>query len=149
MPSIPRPIRIALTLSFMGLLTFLSIVPGDPQPGDSSFVWLVAQTPRPLQKSMHVVLYGVLLLMLGWSFAGVRSRVGRFSLCSIIAIGFGAALEWYQTMVPGRFGTLFDVLLDASGAALGLLAALVVLGARGRDESPGLAKASPGSSTRL
>jgi VanZ family protein len=146
MPSIARPIRIALTLSFMGLLAFLSIVPGDPRPGDSAFVWLVAETPRPLQKSMHLILYGVLMLMLAWSFAGVRSRLGRFSICSIIAVGFGAALEWCQTMVPGRFGTLFDVLLDASGVALGLLAGLVLLGARERNASAGLAEASPDSS---
>ena len=36
-------------------------------------------------------------------------------------------MEWRQTKVPGRFGTVNDVVLNAAGAALGLLAAIVLL----------------------
>ncbi len=129
MLAIARPIRIVLTLVLMSLMTLLSVVPGDPQPDDSAFVWLIADVPKLLQKSMHVALYGVLTLMLAWVFDRVRPDAVRAALCFVIAVGFGTALEWYQTMVPGRFGTLLDVGFDASGAALGLLA-LYALGGR-------------------
>jgi VanZ family protein len=42
-------------------------------------------------------------------------------------VAFGAVMEWCQTKVPGRYGTAFDVALDAAGAALGLLAAVFIL----------------------
>jgi VanZ family protein len=44
----------------------------------------------------------------------------------IITVGFGAVVEWCQTRVPGRIGSLADVLLNAAGAALGLLVATIV-----------------------
>ena len=45
----------------------------------------------------------------------------------IIAVAFGVVMEWCQTKVPGRYGTVYDVALNAAGAALGLLAAIFLL----------------------
>jgi VanZ family protein len=36
-------------------------------------------------------------------------------------------LEWHQTRVPGRFGTVADVLLNLIGAIIGLIAAMFLL----------------------
>lgn len=111
----------------MALLTLASLVPGRPQPGDSAFIWLVAKVPSLLQKGLHVCLYGVLVLLLVWTLDSIQSRTYRFLISWIIAVAFGAVMEWYQTKVPGRFGTVIDVTLNSAGAALGLLAAVFLL----------------------
>ena len=111
----------------MSLLMLVSVIPGHPKPDDSAFIWLAAKTPTPMQKVLHVLLYGVLALLLLWTFEGIQSRAYRFLISFIIAVAFGAVMEWCQTKVPGRFGTMYDVVLDAAGAALGLLVAVFLL----------------------
>ena len=119
--------RITLTLCFMALLTLVSLIPGHPKPGDSAFIWLVAVTPTLIQKILHVCLYGVLALLLVWALDGIQSKTYRFLIALIIAVVFGAVMEWCQTKVPGRFGNVYDVALNSVGAAFGLLAAVFLL----------------------
>jgi VanZ family protein len=111
----------------MTLLTLASLTPGRPQPGDSAFNQLIAQTPTLLQKLLHICLYGVLVLLLAWTLDSIRSRTYRFLISWIIAVAFGAVMEWYQSKVPGRFGTVIDVALNAAGATFGLLVAVFLL----------------------
>lgn len=119
--------RIALTLCFMVLLMLVSLIPGHPKPDDSASIWLLAKTPALMQKALHVCFYCVLVLLLVWTFEGIESRANRFLISFVIAVAFGAVMEWCQTKVPGRFGTVHDVALNAAGAALGLLAAAFLL----------------------
>ena len=111
----------------MALLMLVSLIPGRPKPYDSAFIWLVAKTPTLIQKILHFSLYGVLVLLLVWSLESIESNTYRLLISFIIAVAFGAVMEWRQTKVPGRFGTVYDVVLNAAGAALGLLAAIVLL----------------------
>jgi VanZ family protein len=62
-----------------------------------------------------------------WTLASIESRLLRIALTIIATIGLGAILEWQQTRVPGRFGTVFDVALNAIGALIGLALALLLL----------------------
>jgi hypothetical protein len=39
----------------------------------------------------------------------------------------GVVLEWYQTTVPGRYGTITDILLNTVGIVAGLVIALFLL----------------------
>ena len=111
----------------MAFLSLVSLIPGRPQPGDSVFIWLVAETPALLQKLLHVCLYALFVLLLVWTLEFIQSRTYRLLVSLIIAVAFGAVMEWYQTKVPGRYGTVIDVVLNAAGAALGLLAAIFLL----------------------
>ena len=77
-----------------GVIVFVSLIPGQPQPDDFAFTWLVAKTPTLVQKVLHVYFYGVLLLLLVWSLERVESWAYRFVICLIIAVAFGAVLEW-------------------------------------------------------
>ena len=111
----------------MALLMLVSLIPAHPKSGDSAFIWLVANTPNLMQKVLHVCFYGVLVLLLAWTLEGIQPRTYRFLIALIIAVAFGAVMEWCQTKVPGRFGTVYDVALNTIGAALGLLAAAFIL----------------------
>lgn len=127
MISLPNTGRIILSVCFMAALAFVSLIPGHPKPGDSAFVWLVANTPTLVQKLSHVCLYGVLALLWVWSLESIQPKSYRFLISFFIAVTFGAVLEWGQTKVPGRFGTVIDVALDAAGASLGLLVAVFLI----------------------
>ena len=119
--------RWAITLAFAGIVVILSITPGIERPGDTIFGWLIVNTATPLQKALHVVVYAALAALWMWTLASVESRVARIALTLVLTVGLGATLEWHQTQVPGRFGTLADVVLNAVGAIAGVLAALLLL----------------------
>jgi len=111
----------------MALLMVASIIPGRAEPGDSVFVWLVAKTPTLLQKTLHIFLYAILTVLWVWTLDAIQSKWQRLIIAVAVAVCFGAAMEWYQTRVPGRFGTIFDVALNAAGALLGLCAAIFLI----------------------
>ena len=117
--------RFAITICLMALLVAVSIVPGRARPGDSFFVRLVANTPPLLQKLLHVLLYAVLTVQLVRTFDAIPDTSTKLVLAILIAVSFGSFLEWYQTKVPGRFGTIFDAALNALGALLGALTSIV------------------------
>ncbi len=111
----------------MALLVVASLVPGRARADDSLLIRAVARTPQSLQKILHVGLYGVLSVTLVWTLESVEPDPLRFAAAFVIAVALGAAMEWCQKRVPGRFGTLADVGLDAAGALLGLFAAALLL----------------------
>jgi VanZ family protein len=125
--SLPATYRWLITILFVGLVVILSVTPGRAQAGDSIFVWLVVNTPTPLQKFMHVAIYAGLALLLMWSLEAVESLTARIALTFALTVSLGAVLEWYQTLVPGRFGTIIDALLNTIGAVAGLLVASFLL----------------------
>ena len=125
--SAPPAFRWSLTLAFAGVIILLSVTPGVEQPDDSVFGWLVLNTATPLQKALHVVIYAVLALLWMWTLEPVESRWVRVVLTLVACVGMGAILEWYQTQVPGRFGTMADVVLNFAGVVIGLLVALLLL----------------------
>ena len=125
--NLPIAARLIVTLVLVAAIVTLSIVPGRHQPGDSAFVWLVSVTPTLLQKLLHVVAYAVLTLLLVWSLEKLNSVPLRFASAFAVTVAMGAVLEWYQTSVPGRFGTLTDVLLNAAGSIVGVIAAVLLL----------------------
>jgi len=119
--------RSVITFCFMALLLVASIIPGRAEPGDSVFVWLVAKTPTLLQKTLHIFLYAILTILWVWVLEAIQSKSQRLMIAVTVAVCFGATMEWYQTRVPGRYGTIIDVALNGAGAILGLVAAIFLL----------------------
>ena len=124
--TVPIPLRWLLTLGLIALIVVLSVTPGQAREGDSGFVWLVAVTPTLLQKSMHFVVYAVLAALWYWTLESLPSRGLRLAIVLLLSICLGATLEWAQTHIPGRFGALTDILLNAAGTLVGLGLALIV-----------------------
>lgn len=125
--AIPIPFRWIITLTLVAAIIILSVIPGHAQSGDSKFVWLVAATPTFVQKLMHFLIYAAMAWLWTWTLEGIAPRWARLAIAFALAVGLGAALEWYQTRVPGRFGTLLDILLNAAGAIAGLFIAILLL----------------------
>lgn len=114
-------------MALVAIIVALSIAPGRAEPGDTLFSWLVVNTAKPLQKSFHIAIYAALVVLCMWTLESVGSRSLRALLSVLFAISLGALLEWHQLSVPGRFGTLTDVLLNCVGAVAGLLLVLILM----------------------
>ena len=125
--SIAPAYRLGITLVFVGVVIALSIAPGIERPGDSIFSWLVVHTAKPMQKAMHIAVYALLAMLWMWTLDSIESRAMRIALTLVACVGLGAVLEWHQTQVPGRFGTVADVVLNVVGVIAGLIAALILL----------------------
>jgi VanZ family protein len=92
-----------------------------------------------VRKTAHVAEYAVLALLC-WR-ARRQTTVGQASslprrpvrselrpwnwadakFAFVVAVAFAASDEWHQSFVPSRQGSGWDVLLDSTGAALGLI----------------------------
>ena len=125
--SIPIPARVLLTLALIVLLAALSLTPDREQAGDGAFGWVVHVTPPAVQKVAHLLAYALLAGMAAWTLAALEPRALRLTLAFVGTVAIGAALEWGQTHIPGRFGTLADVLLNAAGALVGVVVTAVLL----------------------
>jgi VanZ family protein len=118
--------RFVLLFALMVAIYILSSIPGYARPDDWKLVWLVAKTPPLVQKTMHLVLYAGLSWLVFWALESLSLRLGyRVVAAFVIAVGFGAFNEWRQIQMPGRYGTFLDVALNAVGAAVGLLVAVL------------------------
>lgn len=119
--------RWLITLAFIAFIVVLSLTPGLGRADDSVFSWLLLNTAKPIQKLMHVSVYAALALLWMWTLAKIESKPIRILLTLLLTVSLGVVLELLQTRVPGRFGTFFDMLLNAIGAVAGLLLALLIL----------------------
>ena len=119
-------VRLAMTLVILILVVTVSVVPGQARRGISVFVWLVSATPTPLQKLLHVLAYALLAFLCISTLDDIESRPIRITAALGITIATGALLEWYQIFVPGRFGTVTDVVRNAVGAIFGVLGAAIL-----------------------
>ncbi len=119
--------RWLITLAFAALIVFLSVTPRRVNGGPPTVGRIIDHTPALLHKFMHVVCYAVLAMLAVWTLEPLASQTNRIMITLLATIGFGAFLEWQQTRVPGRFGTIFDVLLNTLGALVGIVLVLFVL----------------------
>ncbi|MDO6388296.1 MULTISPECIES: VanZ family protein [unclassified Uliginosibacterium] len=100
----PRQVLAALVLGLM----LLALFAGGAQPEAAGLI------PAPWDKLAHLTLFAVLALLL-------RGGLGLPAwLALLIALGIGAADEFHQAGLPGRFAGLDDWLADLVGALLGL-----------------------------
>jgi len=73
-----------------------------------------------LKKGGHMVAYAILTVLLLRALETHTPTRKAAWLAVGIAVLYAMTDEYHQTFVPGRSGTLVDLLVDAAGAALGL-----------------------------
>jgi hypothetical protein len=129
----PSKIHVSLPLLLMAVLYWFSSLPGTPLPDDIALYRLLNWLPPTVQNILHVPAYGALALAWRWALrAWLRtSGAGTLGACAI-SFTWGLLDEWHQAFVPGRFASLTDVALDATGIALGIWLAAWI-GSRARN----------------
>jgi VanZ family protein len=99
---------------WMGLIYYLS--------SQSSFaIFDLAWQRDVLGVAAHFMEYAVLAALLWLALRSVSS-LARFALpgAFVLAVLFAISDEWHQSFVPGRYPDVWDVLVDALGAAVAL-----------------------------
>jgi VanZ family protein len=79
-------------------------------------VELSHRTTFLMAKSLHVAAYALAAVLTGWLHTSTRWRWGLLAFWSLHA----CATEYGQTFVPGRTGSVRDVIIDHIGLAIGL-----------------------------
>lgn len=111
--------RWALLLTWMGVVLTMGSSTALPMQEGEPLRWL-------LRKGIHVAEYA----LLGFLFYQILTSDGRrYSpkhalLAALLAVGVGGLDEWRQSFIPGRYGSLLDVGIDALGAGIGQLLSL-------------------------
>lgn len=76
-----------------------------------------------LRKTAHMLEYAILAALLarvGFS----REQKGKIKIYAVVIFGvliYALTDEWHQTYVPGRTGSIIDVLIDTAGGVIGAL----------------------------
>ncbi len=123
-PCRPSPWKIAVIISYMALIAFLSLIPMDP--GASHFRVLLKVKPT-LQNLMHIPAYAALTILWMQVFAQYgRKGLSRIIPALLVSSGFGLANEVAQSLIPGRYASLTDALTNLFGAGLGVLVYVTV-----------------------
>lgn len=123
---------------WMALIFFMSTRVGAPENTSRILVplltWLfpditaegLALARFAVRKLMHLLEYAILAMLLWRARFRPRRDDSRpwsnrdATFAGLVAVAYAASDEFHQTFVPGRDGTLTDVLIDSAGAALGL-----------------------------
>ena len=97
-------------LLWMGMIFAFSAQPSDALP--SFGVWDIL-----LKKGAHFTAYAILGLLV---FRATGEWKRPFLFAFVITVLYAAGDEFHQLFVPGRHGTLRDVLIDMAGGLTGL-----------------------------
>jgi VanZ family protein len=112
MTLVSRPLTWLPPLALMGLIFYLSAQP-DLSSGLGNWDLF-------LRKGAHMTEYA-LLTFLWWRALSSTATTPRNALvlAYAVTVAYAATDEFHQTFVTGRHGTPVDVLIDATGAAIG------------------------------
>jgi VanZ family protein len=93
----------------MGVIFALSATPSLASPFEPVYDFI-------LRKLAHVTVYVVLTLLV---YGALRQHMARpthaWLLALLSATLYACSDEWHQTFVPGRAGTVRDVMIDSMG----------------------------------
>ena len=143
-----RGIFLAATLSWMIVIFSFSAQPADDSGATSQGVgaflaelfvpgygdWstqrqeaFVEKIDHPVRKAGHLTEYAILgTLVTGTVFSfGLRGKRAALT-AEGVGVLYAASDEFHQLFVPGRGSQITDVLIDASGFAVGVAAAFVI-----------------------
>ena len=116
----PKKTHVALPILIMAALFWLSSIPGTPKPDHPGLHVLVYWISPSLQNALHVPVYAILACAWHWALrAWLSAPWARTAAACVITSLCGVFDELNQSFVPGRYGSLTDIVLDLTGAVLG------------------------------
>ena len=100
-----------LAIGWALVILILSATPGDDLP---KFAF------KHLDKILHALVYGVLGILVAFSFRSIG--IGNLFLVLTLVIAYGFIIEWLQgTFFEGRYFDTFDGLANSAGAVFGIV----------------------------
>ena len=117
----PPKICVAIPLLIMGILYWLSSIPGTRLPNSPELYGLFYWMPPALQNILHVPAFAALAWAWHWALSGwVRSKTAVTLFAIGLSVICGILDEWHQSFVPGRYASVVDVIFDIAGVGLGI-----------------------------
>ena len=111
--SIPQWLRISLSVIYLGIIAFLSLLPPNDFPDIPLF--------RGADKLIHTCLYFGLTILACWSMHS-EVKTGWYYVIIFFSIGFGVSMEAFQYMMHmGRSFDPYDILGNSVGTIIGAL----------------------------
>ncbi len=111
--SIPQWLRVTLSLVYLSVIAFLSLLPPDDFPELPLF--------PGADKIIHTCLYLGLAWLVCWSMHAEFKRIWYF-LIVLFTVSWGFIMELSQLMMHmGRSFDLFDIIGNSIGALIGVL----------------------------
>ncbi len=98
---------------FMGLIFFFSATPGSDLPEFGHWDLLA-------KKGGHMLGYALLAAAYLYALAEKKMTRTRLFFSLVLAILYACSDEWHQKFTPGRTSSARDVLIDTTGALIGL-----------------------------
>jgi VanZ family protein len=112
-----------LMLLFAAVLILImagSLMPVAEIPEQEKTVW--EKVMSVIFNLMHIPMYGVLTLVALHYFDCIRfSRLAGAAVSAVIAMSVGILNEILQIFVPGRYGSLTDIVLNVFGIIAGMV----------------------------
>lgn len=117
----PAKGRILIPLAYMLALFLLSSIPGDVSSEHlvgTAFQWVAPN----VQNLLHIPIYAGLATSWLWAFRPYSlDNSSRLAISFVLTLAWAVADETYQMSVPGRYGSLTDMALNALGAILAIM----------------------------
>ena len=109
-----RPIfPILLSVIWMSLIFYFSSLPASSTGPDTL-------TFKVISKMIHFIIFGILSMLclysLKWRRPLQRTSIWVFILSLFLTIIYAITDEYHQSFSPGRYPSVKDIILDASGA---------------------------------
>lgn len=72
-----------------------------------------------VRKTGHVIEYAVLAALILRALRDTEDRRRALRVALLLSVAYAVSDEWHQSLVATRQGSVWDVAIDAAGAALG------------------------------
>ena len=118
---LPKRVLWAATAAYVAALTAVSLLPSGQAAG--ALGGRDKDISPTTQNAGHVPAYALLVVLVSGSFwPAWRPPVAGLVLAAVGCAAYGLALEWAQSAIPGRSGSVSDAMLNGIGAAAGVAA---------------------------
>jgi VanZ family protein len=115
-----RRLSIVLPIAYMAVILVMASVPDDETLDERHYLWFLLLVGPTVMNLLHIPAYGLLAFFWRWCLDRYMAARAAVWLAFILTVGFGLFQEWYQSMIPGRFASLMDVIFNTLGAGIGL-----------------------------
>ena len=115
-----RRLSIIVPVLYMGLILAGASIPAETGAAEKKHFLHFLLLPSFLQNVVHIPAYGLLSFFWRWYLNAFAQNKTPIVLALFLTIGFALFQEWYQTFIPGRYGSIGDVIVGVLGALLGV-----------------------------